>query len=391
MSNGINITVSRYQSSSGTGASITDADARRILADASTLLSTQDGQGDVACSMNFQLSGTVGTFSVGDGSIDSGTEYLAVCGTPNRVHVVNDINVCGGEATPYGIGCSDTPGDCMIVARDSSAGIEAVLWAHEYGHNRGLNDYAVTNNVMNGWIATTNRRVTQFQCDAYRTSAGEIRKDSHEHERTQDEKEETQMDIKDFVRRRYIHGIPYKQASSFPADVVPLLLDMLQDPKEEQYTANIVLTLGMIGDDRALRPLLDLFMQGSGQLSEQDFKIKKYTLLSLGYLLNKGERREGFELLRQTLDIESLYKIVSWTNPPTISEEDAKSQLTKMAIWGLALSGKPDAKEMFSPVKDAFLQMRGESTDNLLPKVVDEVNEAHSVISSQGLHKYYRK
>ena len=56
MSNGtptrVDMTVNRFHT-----ANLTDADARRILTDASEVLTTDDGANDVACAMNFQLQG----------------------------------------------------------------------------------------------------------------------------------------------------------------------------------------------------------------------------------------------------------------------------------------------------------------------------------------------
>ncbi|HEV2763031.1 MAG TPA: hypothetical protein VGV38_08555, partial [Pyrinomonadaceae bacterium] len=75
----IDITVNRFHT-----VDLSDADARRILADASELLTTDDGANDVACRVTFRLQGSVTTFDVGDGSVDSEAEYDAVCATGGR-------------------------------------------------------------------------------------------------------------------------------------------------------------------------------------------------------------------------------------------------------------------------------------------------------------------
>ncbi|MGH7166213.1 MAG: hypothetical protein ACREIS_11890, partial [Nitrospiraceae bacterium] len=58
------------------------------------------------------------------------------------------------------------------------------------------------------------------------------------------------LPIQDFARQTFIHGVPYEGASRYDGSAVPVLLHMLEDPKEEPYWANIVITLGMIGDER---------------------------------------------------------------------------------------------------------------------------------------------
>ncbi|MFN2452863.1 MAG: HEAT repeat domain-containing protein [Pyrinomonadaceae bacterium] len=384
MSNGnstrVDMTINRYHT-----ANLSDADARTILANASEALTTDDGANDVACPMDFQLQGTVTTFTTGDGSVDSQAEYNAVRGTGGRVHVVRDITYCGGAA-PAAIGCSDTPGSCMVVMRDSD---EAVLWAHEYGHNTGLDDTEITGNVMNGTISGTNRSVSQGQCNSYRGVSPGLR--AREEKQTPSEREESPMDIKDFVRRKYIHGVPYAKASSYSTEAVPVLLQMLRDPQDEPYRANIVATLGMIGDARAIQPLLDLFAEGSGKLSDQEFKVRKTIVMSLGYLLNKADNREAFEFLLQGLDPESWTKRVGWDSPDGISEENTKSQLTKMAIWGLALSGKPEAREALLSLQQAPLAMFTDANRTLLVNVAQEAIDAHSTVAEKGISGYYQR
>jgi hypothetical protein len=377
------MTVNRFHT-----ASLTDAEARRILTDASEVFTTDDGVNDVACPMDFQLQGAVTTFDVGDGSVDSRAEFRAVCDTGGRVHVVNDLNWCGRPSSTV-IGCADTPGSCMVVVRNSDPAIEAVLWAHEFGHNQGLSHRDDTGAVMNSIIRTSHRRVSQTECDAYRGTS--LRLNESESVQQPDEREQVPMDIKDFVRSRFIHGIPYEQAISYSPDVVPVLLEMLRDPQEEPYRANIIETLGMIGDARAVQPLLDLFSEGSGQLSERDFKVRKAVVLSLGYLLNKTESREAFEFLVQGLNPQFWSRAASWSSPAEMDDKDAQTQLIKMAIWGLALSGRPEAKKALETLQQTPSVGFSEATDRLLTAVAEEAIDSHSVIADQGLLNYHRK
>jgi len=67
---------------------------------------------------------------------------------------------------------------------------------------------------------------------------------------------EQPMDVKEFVRRIFIEGVPYEEARKYGPTDVPTLLKMLADPKEEAYRTNIVVTLGIIGDERAVDPLI---------------------------------------------------------------------------------------------------------------------------------------
>ena len=43
------------------------------------------------------------------------------------------------------------------------------------------------------------------------------------------------MDVRDFVRQVFIHGIPHEEARRYDASAVPVLLAMLRDPMEEDF------------------------------------------------------------------------------------------------------------------------------------------------------------
>ena len=84
---------------------LTNADADRILADATTVLQVNDGAGDVACRSALIRAVGVNVSPQGDGSIDSGAEFATFNGLRGNVKVVNAINFC--EALiPNVIGCA---------------------------------------------------------------------------------------------------------------------------------------------------------------------------------------------------------------------------------------------------------------------------------------------
>lgn len=144
-----------------------NARADEILDDANDVLQTNDGGGDVACGVEFVRSGDVTEFTDGDGSIDSRAEFSDVIGLPGNVKIVNAINWCGGLA-PNIIGCAPVPGNSLAVVR-FTANQEGILWAHEYGHNKGLSHRTDTQNlVMFPSIGTNRRAVNQAECDAFR-------------------------------------------------------------------------------------------------------------------------------------------------------------------------------------------------------------------------------
>jgi hypothetical protein len=157
----ISLTISRY---STTSLSEGEVDLS-ILPSSNELLLTNDGGGDVSCSIAFHRYGSINVLSDGDGIIDDSSELATVMGVPGRIEVVNEIKWCNGPPAPGNTitGCASGAG--MVLRRWTSEGI---IWAHEYGHNQSLSHNANSGFVMYGTLQPGNRRVTQFECDAMR-------------------------------------------------------------------------------------------------------------------------------------------------------------------------------------------------------------------------------
>jgi hypothetical protein len=160
----IDLSISRHTSST-----LSDTTADQILEAASETLQVNNGGGDdVPCDVTLERSGTVTTFSTGDGSIDSQQEYDAVIALPGKVKVVNQITWCGGIVSAAG--CAPVPGGSQIVVIQGLSHLDGIVWAHEYGHTQGLNHRAVDNTrfVMNSSVAGRSTRVSTVECDAIR-------------------------------------------------------------------------------------------------------------------------------------------------------------------------------------------------------------------------------
>jgi hypothetical protein len=160
------VVTQRLQVSRHATTQLDNARADAILADASNVLQVKDGAEDVSCSVALTREGDVTEFTIGDGSIDSEAEFNAVIGLPGYVKVVNQINWCGGLA-PNIIGCAPVPGASLTAVR-FTANLEGILWAHEYGHTKGLNHRNNQDAVMFPSIGDNRRQVNQAECDAYR-------------------------------------------------------------------------------------------------------------------------------------------------------------------------------------------------------------------------------
>jgi len=159
---GCGIPVARYTTST-----LADTDADTIFAGARNTLSTNNGAGDVSCDVGaLARNGGVTAFTNGNGIVNNQTDFNTVIGLTGYVKVVNQINWCGTIA-PNWIGCSPTPGTSMVVVRYTN-NQEGILWAHEYGHTKGLGHRNDADAVMNPTIATSRTKVNQTECDSYR-------------------------------------------------------------------------------------------------------------------------------------------------------------------------------------------------------------------------------
>lgn len=195
------------------------------------------------------------------------------------------------------------------------------------------------------------------------------------------------IDVKEFVRQTFIHGVPYEEASQYSSVVVPVLLAMLQDPREDAHGPNIVATLGIIGDERAVQPLISfLEKEVEGPLSYSRYAAKTSVLMSLGYLINKSGNQQALNYLQGSLNPETWGgRRLNWRSPfhPTTAARD--QQLIAVAIMGLALSGHPSARESLLEFR------RGLGAKPEFEALVAEAIRANEQIAREGLAAYYRK
>ena len=392
-----------------TSAALTNAEADGIMAAASSILQTNDGTGDTACATALSREGDVTAFGEGDGSIDSEAEFNALVALPGWVMVVNQINWCGA-LIPNVIGCAPVPGDSLAVVRFNPS-LEGHLWAHEFGHNKGLshrNDDP--NAVMNGVIADTRRRVTAAECAAYRMPSAALLAAAGPPQPTLAPQaaqaraaagaataatgaQAPPLDVRDFVRQVFIHGVPYEEASRYDASAVPALLAMLRDPAEQAHWANIVVVLGMIGDERAVDPLI-AFIEAHAPpdgLSREHYAAKTSALMALGYLTNRSGNRKALDYLKSGVAPTTwAAKDIAGRAPFQSSLSERNRDFSKFAILGLALTGHPEAAQTLRQLQAPSPSPATREFQAQVGDVIAEALRENQKISEQGLMNYYR-
>jgi len=200
-------------------------------------------------------------------------------------------------------------------------------------------------------------------------------------------------DIRDFVRQTFIHGVPYEEASKHDSDAVPILLEMLTDTTEQPYWSNIVVTLGIVGNEKAVDPLIAFINEDyQGTLSHSLYTAKTSAIISLGYLINKSGNKKALSYLIDCLSPGMwMERNLKWVSPYHRSIEDRNIELSKMAILGLALSGRPDAGEALRSIKrpaetELAKRFQAEAAD-----LIDEALEEYEIISQKGLFEYQKE
>ena len=199
-----------------------------------------------------------------------------------------------------------------------------------------------------------------------------------------------QSGVQDFVRKTYIHGLPYVEAQSFTSSDIPILASMLENPVESAAWPNIVGTLGAIGDDEAFSPLLGFMLSGSGVLTPSNYAAKTSVPMALGYLLNQTESEYTqivFNFLNSGLNPEVWSsRGISWASPFGLTPEEELDQLVAVSVIGLALSGTDQANSALQEFQFSNVAQR-----QPFPSLLTDAIEANILISELGLVQYYQQ
>jgi hypothetical protein len=366
-----------------TQSQLTDADAKTILAQASSVLQTKDGPDDVACNVTLSLAGSVSTFDfpIPD-ELYTPADFEAVCSRPTYIHLVNAINNCGGLSMPGLAGCSETPGKCIVVVRlydPTPLDKEGILWAHEYGHTKGLQHRNDERAIMNAYLGPTERCVNVAECEAF---AGRGQQDGSSHPGP------PKPSVVAFVHRTYPEGLPFEVASAYTRDDAKILIGLLDKPDEKPYLTNIVVTLGMIGDPIAVRPLSALVEAGEGAVDPQTLRVKTSALIALGYVVNKNKTESAFAYLVQGLNPKSWKdKNLKWTVGTKADANQRDISLMKASALGLGIAGTPDAEKALSSAQSTIESIYPTFSSAVKP-VIQQSLAVNKTVQQQGLLKY---
>jgi FG-GAP-like repeat len=392
------VSISRYAT-----IALSPAHVDSILTDATTVLLARDTPTDVTCKLGFVRNGNVGAFSTltvpslglppstvtvpFDGTIDNMPELMAVWGgAPGDVRVVNGIFWCPPGPGIYS-GCAAPTRGAVVVDSGLPINVLGVVWAHEWGHTRGLWHHTEPNVLMNPGPGAGNREINAFECftlDPRHAIASGLGGGAAV--------ATVPKDVREFVHRTFIESVPYELASRYDATAVPALQQMLSDPREEPYWSNIALTLGFIGDQRAADALIAFLAAGGSQrLSRAHYNAKVASLFALGYLVNRTKSPRALTYLRESVD-PAVWRSrgIAWTSPLNPSADERDLHLTKMAIAGLGLTGDAAAAQTLQALS---APAQSDAMKRIQPRLKDSAADAlrtNATISRVGLAGFFQ-
>ena len=204
-------------------------------------------------------------------------------------------------------------------------------------------------------------------------------------------------DIREFVRMAFIHGTPYKEVIRYePAATTSILLELLRDPDFRAARAQIATTLGMLGDRRAIGPLIQLAEEGDGELSPTDYNAKTGAIGALGLALNREMDRRAFDYLTglANMNSKSIDKL-KWTSPYQADLDDRNTEISRTAIIALALSGQKEAEIFLDSLRQKDLRpaLSAEMKNSLNATMKDALitNRVIQQGGKDGLKNYFNK
>jgi len=164
------------------------------------------------------------------------------------------------------------------------------------------------------------------------------------------------------VRTHYVEGLPYARARQLTPAGVEILIEMLEDPAEAEYHANIVMALGISGGPQVYAALTRFHeYPPEGEVDSAEYRTRRALPFAMGHLAQSDPR--AFQFLLEAARAEGPGSAPRWRYR-YLRDERLAGILRRAAIRGVAMSGRPEAA--------AALRQLGERAQ-LDPQATDEL------------------
>jgi hypothetical protein len=376
----------------------TDADIDRILADASALLHKKDSSDDLACPVGLKRKGALQPLAgKHPGVVGSMEDMAKLRELGGDLKIVREITWCGRPGSF--LGCAGAEKGLMAVVPMDNAVGAAILWAHEFGHYKGLAHSSAPpeRRVMLPEIAHANVEVDDKECEKLAAVPLPVfglqqKLDPRILVRPSPARAAAPplRPIREFVRRYWVHGVPYAEALRYDREAVPELVGMLRNTEERPFWSNVVHMIGLLGDREHVDELISFFRRGEGRLTPGEARAKSAVLFAVGYLQNRNPSPAGQAFLAQNSNPNQVRAPWLGTNAGEVQQR--QREIARTAAAGLAFSGRPAegarlADVQMSIQRGAFTLDTGAGEPH---EYVDELRGIHDTISKRGLGAYLR-
>ena len=393
----VSVTVHRHSS-----VALSEAEADRILADMGAILQNDDSGPDVATPVEFVRNGAVRVLpATVPATIQTSADLNALLSAGSGVKIVGAIRWCGGPGDSI-IGCAPVGSASVNVAAVRfDPDQEGLIWVHEYGHNCGLPHRTDDPRaVMYPSVGTDHNVVNAIESAAFQSGplsiggkvmpasgcscgAGGLQAPS---------------DVREFVSRHWVEGVPWELAAQYTEKDARLLLDWLvnEPEKHEEFLTQIVSTLGHIGSEIAVQPMID-FVQAP-RSGRAVFNAKNTALLRLGDLANRSGSRTALDFLARIAGDMEAARALAAPQAATETMMAAKAgqdvvapgldtlaaELAVSATFGLALAGTAMSQQTVEALRsdaDAFATVN---------QAAQEAAQIAATVRAKGREAYYK-
>jgi hypothetical protein len=387
----VQVTVQRHST-----VALSDAEADRILGDMGTILQSDDSPEDVATPVRFVRNGPVQVLPANiPATIQTEADLYALLDAGSGVKIVQAIQWCGGPGGSI-IGCAPVGSPTVnLAAVRFTANQEGLIWVHEYGHNTGLPHRTDDPRaVMYPSVGVDHNVVNAAESASYLAGPVAVTAQVMASSCAMAVAIQPPQDVRAFVSQHWIQGIPYQAASQYGEADAKLLLEWLNAPEQhEEFLPEIVTTLGFIGSEIAVQPLID-FVQNP-RATRNVFKAKHAALIHLGDLVNKSGSQAALDFLTQVATDAGMANNLALPRATIAAAEAAvagvdapdadtiAAELAVSATFGLALAGKAEAEATLSGIAN------GTNASAAVRRAATEAVALSQTVRAQGQKAYY--
>ena len=153
--------------------------------------------------------------------------------------------------------------------------------------------------------------------------------------------------IESFAKQVYFEGIPYQQAATFDSDIVPYLVDILDDEASSEYWGNAAVILSIVGETEDFSHIVEFIERGFKEGHPEIYlRAQEAAIMAIGYFINRADtNKEALLYLVNSLQVENWDKRnIAGLSRDTLSYEQRNIKFSKAALLGLALAGTAEAE-----------------------------------------------